>query len=357
MRRMDVYFVREQVGPFFLALAGFCLMMLADSLFYTAEIIVDRGAPAMVIVKWLLLRLPAVLVLAFPVSTLFSTLFALGRLSRDNEILALRTGRVSFYRLMLPFMFVGVMASALAYLTNEKVVPWTNHASENIFRRLILSQSLPQIQENIIFKGGTNLQFYIRRYYPIPKMAEGVYIYESLPGKFPRTIAAKEAFLEGDAWELKNGVVHHYNDDGSLDYEAKFKSMKIHLDINLIDFFGNQKTPQEMDAKELLQQITLFKKGGVDVKRLATDYHFKFSIPFACLVVAMLASPLSLVFGKGGIIFGIISSIVLTFIYYVVMSLGRSFGFIGVLPPWFAAWLPNALFGMAALVLIWKVEH
>ncbi len=357
MKRLDAYFVREQVGPFLLALSGFCLMMLADSLFYTAEIIVDRGAPAMVIIKWLLLRLPAVLVLAFPVSTLFSTLFALGRMSRDNEILALRTGRNSFYRLMLPFVFVGVAASALAYLTNEKIVPWTNHASENIFRRLILSQSLPQIQENILFKGGADLHFYIRRYYPIPKMAEGVYVYEASPGKFPRTMAAQKAFLEGSVWELQDGVVHHYGEDGSLDYEAKFKSMKLHLDINLIDFFGNQKTPQEMDAKELLQQITMFKKGGVDVKRLATDYYFKFSIPVACLVVALLASPLSLLFGKGGIIFGVILSIVLTFVYYVVMSLGRSFGFIGVLPPWFAAWLPDVLFGGAAVFLIWKVEH
>ncbi len=357
MKLLDAYFVREQAGPFLLALSGFCLMMLADSLFYTAEIIVDRGAPAMVIIKWLLLRLPAVLVLAFPVSVLFSTLFALGRMSRDNEILALRTGRVSFYRIMLPFVFMGVIASFLAYVTNEKIVPWTNHASENIFRRLILSQSLPQIQENILFKGGPNLHFYIRRYYPIPKMAEGVYVYEAGSGTFPRTMTSKRAFLENETWQLQDGVVHHYSEDGGLDYEAKFKTMKIHLDVNLLDFFGNQKTPQEMNAKELLQQITLFKRGGVDVKRLATDYYFKFSIPAACLMVALLASPLSLVFGKGGIIFGVILSIVLTFIYYVIMSLGRSFGFIGILPPWLAAWMPNLFFGSAAVFLIWKVEH
>jgi lipopolysaccharide export system permease protein len=47
-------------------------------------------------------------------------------------------------------------------------------------------------------------------------------------------------------------------------------------------------------------------------------------------------------------------AIVLVFVYYVLMSLGRAMGRVGYIDPWLAAWLPNMIFGGVGLGLLWR---
>ena len=340
-----------------MALVGFLLMMIADALFGVTDLIINKGIPSALVVKLLLLKIPAILVLAFPISTLFATLLSLGRLSRDNEIISIRMGRISFYRIMLPFVIFGIIVSFTAYYINEKIVPWTNHSSENILRRLILQQAIPLIQENIFFKGGPDKFFYVKRYDKMNSLLEGILIYETSSYFYPRVLTARSAKWEGSRWRLLDGAIHKFSEDGHLQYEAKFSSLIVNIDFNPVDFFGNQKTPQEMSRQELLEQIKIFERGGIDTRRLSTDYYFKFSIPFACLIFVLIGAPLSVRWGKAGTVMGVILSIVLVFIYYILMSVSRSFGFNGLLHPFFAAWSQNILFGVVAIYLVWKVEH
>lgn len=357
MKILDRYLVKGLIGYFLAVILGFSFIMAANQLFFSTDLFIYKGTPLAVVLRWLILKLPAILVLAFPVSMLFATLLSLSRLAKDGEITAMRSGKISFYRIMLPFLLTGIMVSLLAYLTNEKIVPFTNHLSENIIRRLILSQSLPIIQENAFFKGGENRYFYVRRYNKEASLLEGVMIYELSSGEFPQVLTAKRARWEKDSWHLKEGVIHKYDRDGYIDYEAKFKDLKIHIDFNPTDFFGNQRTPQEMSRKELLKQIKIFKRGGIDTKSLSTDLHFKISIPFACLIVVLISAPLSLRSAQGGALAAILFSVTLVSAYYVLMSVSYTFGKNGLLPPVVAAWSQNAIFGITGLYLVWKAEH
>lgn len=358
MKILDKYLLKEVFPIFLIVIFLFIIMMIGnDLLFIYTDLIITRKTPFILATKLLLLRLPAFLVLAFPVSILFGSLLSLGKLTKDNEITAMRMGRISFYRLMFPLLVLGIIMSFVAYLTNEEIVPWTNHASENIVRRLILSQPLPYIKENIFFKGGEDKYFYVRKYNKESSLLEGVMIYEITSEKYPRVITAKQAYWKGDSWYLKDGIIHKYDKDGYLEYEINFKDLQIHIEINPVEFFGEQRTPQEMSAKELFKQIKIFEKGGIDTKALAVDFHFKFSIPFACFIVVLIGAPLSIKAGRAGGFLGIIFSILLTFFYYVLMSVSRSFGFQGMLSPLLAAWFPNLIFAIIGIYLIWKVEH
>lgn len=357
MKILDRYLLRELIGPFFLAVVGFLIIMIADALYYITPLIRSRETPFLLVAKVLALKVPAILVLALPVAILFATLFSLGKLSRDTEITAIRMGKVSFYRIMLPFIFVGIIVSYSAFYLNERVVPFANHQSENIIRRLLLSQSFPYIQENIFFKGDASRFFFVRRYYKEMQLLEGILVYELSYDMYPRVLTAQKGYWRENKWHLQDGAVHKYDDKGYLVYEARFNKMEIHIDFNPVDFFGEQRTPQEMSSKELIEQIKIFQKGGIDTKTLQTDYYFKFSIPFACLIFVLIGAPLSVRFGRQSAVVGVILSIVLVFIYYVLMSASRLLGFEGIIPPVLAAWSQNILFGMSAIYIIWKVEH
>src|SRR5262249_60652010 len=86
---------------------------------------------------------------------------------------------------------------------------------------------------------------------------------------------------------------------------------------------------------------------GAFVERV--EVHRKFSIPFACLVFAALGVPLGIQPSRSVHSRGFSISLVLIFVYYLLLTFGQHLGERGALPPTVAVWLPNAgLSGVAA---------
>jgi len=339
---VDRYILAELLPPFLLGICGFVLIMVTDLLFTFTDLIINRGVPVEAILKLLFFKLPAIMVLAFPVSTLFATSMVLTRLAKDNELTALRTSGMNLLRLSLPIILASFLISIGAYLTNEKVVPWTNHISENIIRQVILKNPLPEVKENVFFRGSENRYFYVHKVNSKLKILENIMIYELTFEKLPQVIVAQKAKWEERFWNLEEGYIHKYDENGRLAYEAKFDKMRIPVHENILTF-TEQKTPQEMTSAELKDLIDLLKKGGVSTAALAVDFYMKFSIPITSLVFALIGIPLSLPPVRFGRTWGIILSIALVFSFYVWASVFRSLGRGGILPPYLAAWMPQVL--------------
>jgi lipopolysaccharide export system permease protein len=91
------------------------------------------------------------------------------------------------------------------------------------------------------------------------------------------------------------------------------------------------------------------------VARCLTEYHLKFAIPLASFFAILVAAPLGLQTVRQTGRYGSVAlAIVLVFVYYVLMSLGRAMGRVGYIDPWLAAWLPNMIFGGVGLGLLWR---
>jgi lipopolysaccharide export system permease protein len=141
MKVIDRYVGIEMIGPFVVGVVGFVLVLAVDLLFTMTDLIINKGVPLGAVVKLLVYKLPALMVLTFPVSTLFATAMALGRLSKDNEITALRTSGVSLFRISVPILVIGILVSLGAYINSEKIVPHANQVANNIIRQIIPASS------------------------------------------------------------------------------------------------------------------------------------------------------------------------------------------------------------------------
>ena len=88
--RLDRYLLREISGPLLLGFFGYTFILLIQFLFQSAEMIIRRGVAVAQVGELLLLTLPNIIVLTIPMSFLFSVLVAVGRMSTDSEVIALR---------------------------------------------------------------------------------------------------------------------------------------------------------------------------------------------------------------------------------------------------------------------------
>jgi LPS export ABC transporter permease LptG len=87
------------------------------------------------------------------------------------------------------------------------------------------------------------------------------------------------------------------------------------------------------------------------------EFHRRFALPTACLVLALVGIPLGLSAKKGGKSTGFVLTIALVFLYYMISLTGMSFARQGKVPVGPAMWLGNIVFFAAGLLLLWRVDR
>ncbi|HHY18801.1 MAG TPA: YjgP/YjgQ family permease [Firmicutes bacterium] len=351
------YIIKEFSVPFFMGIAGMTVILMSDLLFELMDYLVSRRTPLSVILKLIWYKLPEIILLTLPVAVLLAVFMSLGRLVKDSEMTVMRTAGISFLSLVSPLIVLGVVISGIAFLLGDYIVPQANSEFEQIIRKVIFEENLPQIEEDVFFKGTGNYYFYVRYVDRTQGIMRDVLVYETNYTGLPQLISAKEASYEQKTLILRDGISRDFDQSGFVTSEIKFDEVSINIGQDLNTIFGVQKSTSEMTRKELAEQIAIFSRSGANVNELIVDYHRKLSIPLVSLVFVLLGAPLSVRFGKGGTFLGVGLAIGIALVYYVLSAFCRTLGGEGILHPFLGAWLPTFIFLVAGICLFWDVER
>jgi lipopolysaccharide export system permease protein len=335
---------------------GLVIIGMVDIVFTLIDMFINNGVPFLIVLKLLIYKIPAIMVLFFPMAVLFSTLITLIRMAKDSEVTVLRAGGISLMRIVFPVIVFGVLTSGLSYVTNEVIVPKANSISDQLIDKAVMKKPTPDIAQDTFFKESNGRYFYIRQVNREKNEMEDIMVYETT-ANFPRVILAKVALWDGVSWILKNGTIHKYTADGLLTYQGTFQSMAIHLDQDIYQYYKSQKSPMEMTSKELKDKINKLQSGGVAADSLKVAYHMKYSTPVACLVFAAVGTALILLFVRNtkdvwGVIIAVLMALISVGFYFFVMATFRSLGRGGFVPPAIGAWGPNIIYGVLAVTLL-----
>lgn len=124
LRIIDRYLLRELSGPFTFGIVLFAALMIGTILLSDVLRTLQKyDLSLLLILKYLALSAPQFLVLCIPMGALLGTLIAVGRLNSDHEIVAIRAAGFDLYRVLLPFLIVGVFLTGLTMLGSEYLVP------------------------------------------------------------------------------------------------------------------------------------------------------------------------------------------------------------------------------------------
>jgi len=353
---LDCYIISEVLSFVALTASALTIMLIVRTLFNLTDMLINEKVALPYIIKLLVYRFPAFLVLTLPMSLLASSELAIGRLSTDSEITAMRAGGISLRRIIIPFLIAALAVSILSFIINDYIVPKANYHSQNIIREIVQKKGPSYIRQNVFFRDAENRYFYVNRFDEKNMIMQDIIVYEFTEEKSLKTITAKEGKWVTDTLKLENGTIYNYHEGEESAYEISFATLDIILKEDLQEFFKNQRAPQEMSSKELRQHIYILQQAGADTIGFEVNLHMKYSVPFSGLIFVLLGVPLGLQVKRGSKSTGIIISIVLVFIYYIFVSTIRSFGRGGIIVPILAAWLPNIIFAILGTILIFRAE-
>lgn len=295
LKIIDVYVFKQFLGPFFMAVAGFVVIGIVDILFTLVDLFVNNGVPFTIVFRLLIYKIPAIMVLFFPMAVLFAVMLLLVRMAKDNEITILRTSGMNALRLLFPILIMAILSSSLSYFTNEKIVPWANRVSDTLIRKSIRKIPPPTIVNNIFFKEEGGRFFYIRKINKKNNMMHDILIFERT-SRFPRVTTAKKATWEKRTWTLFDGVTQEFNENGIIDFTSTFSKTNINVDREVQSFYTKKKTAKEMDSSELKNKINKLEAGGVGTRNLRIEYWMKSSLPTACFIFGIIGAAFCLRF-------------------------------------------------------------
>lgn len=357
MKIVHRYILREYLLLFFLCALAFGILSIGNFLFNINDFLVGRRTPVGLVLTLVGYRFPMLVLDVAPAAVLFGIVLSVGRLARDRELDVLRNSGWSLTRIAVPLLTLTLVLSTLVFVWYDAVVPACNQAYMKKIRKLQFQDIIPLINENVFVKGPGNQYFYIRRVNNSTGQLEGVMVFETNLSGYPRIITAETGRMVQRRWELQNGIVHELDQKGWVRFEVGFERMVVDAGDDLSKFIGNQLTTEEMTRKDLKQYIERYGKSGFDVSAFAVEYYMKTAIPYASVILALIALPFTCLLSRRGWIWGVIFSFLLILAYFFLQVVFRSFGQNHVISPWLAAWGPNMIFIVIGGGLLYKVRR
>jgi len=303
-------------------------------------------------------KLPEMIGQTASFSILMATLLTLGLLSRNSEITAMRSCGVSLFKISLPMLALGLVASLLLLVNTELIVPKSYENMERIERISIKKQGVNAVfkRNNIWFRSDSMI-LQAQLFEPKEKTLQGIIVWKLDASMNPLgRIDAESAVFQHDRWILKKAVVKDFT-LGQGFTTRTVPDMEIALKLRIDDLKVLDNNADNLSYRKLKEYADNLRSGGYQAFRYMTMMHAKLSAPFAAFVMVVLGIPFALRNSRsGGIALGIGASVGIGFAYFVVNAVLLSYGRSGVLPPVVAAWGANLIFVLGGVWLSMTVK-
>lgn len=119
MRLLDRYILREFLIPFGYCLAGFLIFWMSFDLFQDLPELQRDHLHFLDYIEYYLWKVPELLIIVLPVAMLLALLYALSSHARYHELTAMRSAGISLWRISLPYLLVGFVASLWLFALSE----------------------------------------------------------------------------------------------------------------------------------------------------------------------------------------------------------------------------------------------
>jgi len=324
------YIFIEMVPPFVISLVFLTFIFLMTKILEITNMIVNHRISLTKVLLMLIYTMPFFLEFVIPMSVMMAVLLTFLRLSSDNEIISLKSGGLSVYGL-LPPVFLFCLAGAL--LTAFMAIYGLPHG-RLAFKQLALNVASSHmdvaLKERAFNDKFKDMMVYVNKIDPKNKLLLDVFIEDQRNENVVSTVIAPKGKIFNEADKM---AVHVRLYNGT---------------INQVDLVKQE----EMNLAELRQYIKNDTKKDSQFFLTLMEFHKKFSLPFACLALGILALPLGIQSKSSKRSFGIGLGLICFLFYYMMLSAGWVFGETGAYPPAIGMWLPNLVMGGLGLFLL-----
>jgi len=386
MRLLDRYLFRELLAPLAYCLGGFLIFWISFDAFKSLSEFQDDRLHWFDLVEYYFAMTPEFIVTVLPIALLLALLYALTHHARHNEITAMRAAGVSLWRICVPYLIIGCLASVALFVLNEFFVPRNTGWANRILSRYVQKSGGPGTESH--FTDFVNARAHRLWHFSAYNVRTTEMLNPMVSWTRPN----------GAVWQLKADRAVYTNGVWTFFGAKEFVQASVGAPLlpsfqtNMLTMPAFDETPKEFENESEfgpylglegsrnpdipLRVILNYMRLHLNLARpegfwvysshpnpefkdsclLLTKLHGRLAAPWTCLVVVLIAIPFGAATGRRNLFVGVAGSIFICFSYFVIQQISLAVGCGGYLAPWLAAWLPNLIFGIAGLWLTARVR-
>lgn len=286
----------------------------------------------------------------FPVATLIGAVFALGAMSANHELVALRTSGASMWRLARAVAWSGLALALIAVALGEFIAPPAKKLAETLRVQKMYAQINAVGPGGIWLKSGDEIVHVLK--VESPTLLEGVRIYTmSTRGRLDAVSEAASASYADGGWTLHDLTATRFADQ-RLD-SVKVPSRPWPDFVLPATFQVLVVDPENLSWRGLLRYLHYLRANGLATQRYRIAFWHKLAAPVSVLFMVLLALPFSVGRMRGTgtgqrLALGVVVGLVYYLVDRTVLEASAAFD----VPVLVAAWLPTALLGAVAAVAL-----
>ncbi|MFH2036462.1 MAG: LptF/LptG family permease [Candidatus Zixiibacteriota bacterium] len=357
IKTLDRYLLQYFIASLIIVGLAIGLLIVAINMVSELRSFIDHNIPISDILTYYVYFAGWVLRSFLPVFVLLASLTSIGILARRNEILAMKASGISLYRISAPILIFTFLLSIGHFYYSEFLFADANK------ERVEMEQFAIKGRSRRAFNTINNLQrqinqqsFYTITTYQIDKMlGEDIKIFKSKENKLAEMITAKSMEYGSSGWILYNGMQRIFTD--STDNYTTFDSMiATMIKDKPKDFEKPLNFTEEMGYNDLSHYIDVMKRTGGKFQKELVDLKMKVSYPLSSFIVILICIPIASNPKRGGIAVSFAVGFGIALLYFVCFKVIQSLARGGSLNPDFSAWIINAVFLLAGLIIMLKAK-
>ncbi len=351
------YILREQTKVFLLAAAAITLVMnFSALLLYLQEY---RWLPLGSLLRILPYHTPILLPWILPLAVLMAVTLTYGRLSSDNEILAIQLAGMHLVRPVMPAVALGLTVAGALVLVGDQALPWCRareyqtylEESERILVRVFETQSeMKGAGYAITWDGFEN------------QTLRNVSVKERVGGDVVAVFTAREATYSTDGASLTLSLKDIRGTNFAEGYEIRWDS---HVQSFPMKAFMRDPDYKAMSTREMLGELDKLKVAPSPINEwdaqmrerrrrdIQLRLHRLYSLSLSALALALVGVPLGLLARQAHMLSAFfLGCLPVMLVYYPVFLLGESMASEGSIPAAAGCWTPTAVVAAVGLGLL-----
>ena len=361
MRILTRYILGEILSHTLIGCAVFTFILFMRDLSHILEMVVRNSSTFTSVMEIFLFTLPNTFKVTIPMAVLVGILLGLSRLAADSEVIAMRASGLGIGYFVKVASIVAIGGTLLGLANSVYLAPRANRAILSMQLALETSQASYEIQPRVFYEDFRNAVLYVQNVRGGTGASnwDRVFMADVTDPATPIITTAASATVANDTAQellmrLRNGSRHEMVAGQPQQYNiSTFTNTDLPLSLSQQSeiHLGRMDT-----AIYALPMSTLMDRThGPDGKRFLLELYTRFSYPAACLVLMLVGVPLGVVSRRGGKSSGLVFTVLLVLVYYVLSYTGIALSRQDKLSPFLGVWMANLIFAVAGTFLLWQM--
>mgnify|MGYP001498258005 FL=1 len=352
MKKIDWYILKQFLYTFFYVLIILCFVITVIDYAEKNDKFIKHNLSFEEIRNYYFSFIPFIASLITPITAFVATVYVTANLSIRSEIIALLSSGFSLKRIMLPYLYGGIIIAIMSFLLNGWILPKANKSRVN-FEVSYIKNPYYFSKNNVHFKISDETYLYLERYDNNLEVGNNVSIEKFTNNLLKERLIGRQLVWDSEdkIWEIKSWQLRILNGDGNEEITSGLQ-LDTALLINPSDFDNNYKLNETLTLTELNKYIDLLKLRGSDsVVLYEIEKYIRYTQPFTILILILIGVIVSSRKSRQGTGILITLGFLFAFSFIIFFVMSRAFAENGSLNPLFAIWIPNLVFILIGIIM------